>query len=71
MMFDSVKRLTEAVCAVLHDCTVYLTGSVCLNDYRHGWSDIDMLFLAAGKVSISVSTVPIRAVCIVSMHKHT
>ncbi|MBQ8186030.1 MAG: DUF4111 domain-containing protein [Clostridia bacterium] len=55
-MLVSVNRFTDAVCAVVPDCTVYLTGSAAAGDYRHGWSDIDMLFLTRTELTADTAS---------------
>jgi len=43
----AVNRMVREITAVLADCSpsVYLYGSAVLNDFRLGWSDIDILVL--------------------------
>lgn len=55
-MLVSVNRFADAVCRIVPDCTVYLTGSAAVGDYRHGWSDIDMLFLTSASLSEKAAT---------------
>lgn len=55
-MLVSVNRLTDAVCGIVPDCTVYLTGSAAIGDYHHGWSDIDMLFLAPAELTAEMAS---------------
>lgn len=50
-MIISVKKFADAVCEIVPDCTVYLTGSAAVNDYHHGWSDIDMLYLTTTELT--------------------
>lgn len=45
-MFVSLGKFTEAIGEILPGCTVYLTGSAAMDDYREGWSDLDLLILA-------------------------
>ncbi|MBQ8200626.1 MAG: DUF4111 domain-containing protein [Clostridia bacterium] len=42
----AIRRMTDEICRILADCVpaVYLYGSAA-GDYRHGWSDIDLLVL--------------------------
>ncbi len=54
-MFESIARMTEEIAAVM-DGRVYcawLYGSVVLNDFRLGWSDIDFIVLTDGPISDS------------------
>ncbi|MBQ2726312.1 MAG: DUF3795 domain-containing protein [Clostridia bacterium] len=46
-MFVSLGRFAAEAETILPGCTVYLTGSASMGDYREGWSDIDLLILAA------------------------
>ena len=45
-MFVSLGKFVDAVTEILPECTVYLTGSAAMNDYREGWSDLDLLILS-------------------------
>ena len=53
----SIKRSTEEmanrICSILYNCSpsVYIYGSVALNDFRSGWSDIDILVLTQKQIS--------------------
>ncbi len=44
---ESVETMTAAIRQILagNPCTIYLYGSVTMNDFRPGWSDIDLLCL--------------------------
>lgn len=44
-MFVSLEKFVGAVREILPGCTVYLTGSAAMDDYREGWSDLDLLIL--------------------------
>ncbi len=56
-MLESVARMTEEIVAVMdrrvHSAWLY--GSVALNDFRLGWSDIDYIVLTDGPISESQS----------------
>lgn len=43
----AIQKMTSEIADILSDCSpsVYLYGSVALNDFRLGWSDIDILCL--------------------------
>ena len=54
-IFDSIKRITDEIVAIM-DGNVYgiwLYGSVVLDDFRPGWSDIDFIALTEGAISAS------------------
>ena len=50
---QSIERMTGRLCDVLEQKvhSIWLYGSVVLDDFRPGWSDIDMLVLAGGPVT--------------------
>ena len=52
-MRHSIEQMTNRICAILQDCTpsIYLYGSVVLDDFRLGWSDIDILVLTQAQIS--------------------
>jgi len=54
-MLDSIQRMTnEIVTAMDGDvCGLWLYGSVVLDDFRLGWSDIDFIVLTNGTISES------------------
>lgn len=54
-MLESIARMTEEIAAVMEDRvhSVWLYGSVVLNDFRLGWSDIDFIALTNGALSDS------------------
>lgn len=45
------KMANEIYETVKNDCSVYLYGSVTLDDFREGWSDIDIIALTGHKMS--------------------
>ncbi len=45
-MFVSLEKFAAEAEKILPGCTIYLTGSAAMADYREGWSDIDLLILA-------------------------
>ncbi|HPF57115.1 MAG TPA: nucleotidyltransferase domain-containing protein, partial [Clostridiales bacterium] len=49
----SISKMTEAITAILSENqpSVYLFGSVVLDDFRLGWSDIDILCLTQTEIS--------------------
>lgn len=51
----AIRRMTEAISGVLADNqpSIYLYGSSVLNDFRLGWSDIDILALTKKRISSS------------------
>lgn len=54
-MLDSIQRMTDEIVTVM-DGNVYgiwLYGSVVLDDFRLGWSDIDFIALTDGTISVS------------------
>ena len=53
LMRHSIELMTNRICAILQDCapSIYLYGSVVLNDFRLGWSDIDILVLTQVQIS--------------------
>ncbi len=52
-MEDSIKILTKEVVKILgnNNCSIYLYGSITLNDFKVGWSDIDILCLTEESIS--------------------
>ena len=42
---QSIERMTDRICVILERNvhSMWLYGSVVLNDYRPGWSDIDLI----------------------------
>ena len=46
VLMDSVRTILEE-----NDLTVYLFGSICLDDFKLGWSDIDVLMLTEKTIS--------------------
>jgi len=54
-MKKSIQILIERVKKILrsNDITVYLFGSICLDDFKLGWSDIDILILTKDILSES------------------
>ena len=51
----SINRMVRSICQILSDNrpSVYLYGSCALNDFRIGWSDIDILVLTEKEISAS------------------
>ncbi len=51
---QSIGRMAERICAILDKNvhSVWLYGSVVLDDFRLGWSDIDLLVLASGRITV-------------------
>ena len=51
-MNQSIKRLTDKIAGILEGNTdsVWLYGSVVLDDFRMGWSDIDLLVLTRRQI---------------------
>ena len=49
----AIDRMKEQICAVLDQRvhSIWLYGSVVLDDFRPGWSDIDLLVLAGGRIT--------------------
>lgn len=49
----AIRNMTSEISSILSDCSpsVYLYGSVTLNDFRLGWSDIDILCLTQKPIS--------------------
>lgn len=50
---DSIERMTNQICAVLgwNVHSIWLYGSVVLDDFRPGWSDIDLLVLTGSPIT--------------------
>ena len=48
----SIRTMTARIAEILEECapSVYLYGSVVLDDFRPGWSDIDILVLTEGRI---------------------
>ncbi|MBR4000312.1 MAG: DUF3795 domain-containing protein [Clostridia bacterium] len=44
-MFVSLRKFAAAADGIVPGCTVWLTGSASVEDYREGWSDLDLLIL--------------------------
>ncbi len=49
----SVNKMVHEIGSILSDCepSIYLYGSSALDDFRLGWSDIDILVLTARQIS--------------------
>ena len=43
-MFTIIRRMTDEICAILGENkpSIYLYGSAARNDFREGWSDVDL-----------------------------
>ena len=52
-MFNSISRMTDAIASIMDGRVsgIWLYGSVVLNDFRLGWSDIDFIALTDGAIS--------------------
>lgn len=52
-MKHSIEQMTDRICAVFGDYkpSIYLYGSVVLDDFRLGWSDIDILVLTQTSIT--------------------
>jgi predicted nucleotidyltransferase/RimJ/RimL family protein N-acetyltransferase len=50
---ESIQTVRDAIAAILAENapTVYLYGSVALDDFQYGWSDIDLLVLTEKQIS--------------------
>lgn len=50
---QSIGQMAERICAVLDKNvhSIWLYGSVVLDDFRPGWSDIDLLVLASCRIT--------------------
>ena len=50
---QAVRKMTERIAAILDGKvhSIWLYGSVVLDDFRPGWSDIDLLVLADGRIT--------------------
>lgn len=48
-----IEKMTFEICNILSECSpsVYLYGSITLDDFRFGWSDIDILVLTDKQMS--------------------
>lgn len=49
----AINKMTHEIHSILSDCepSVYLYGSLVLDDFRPGWSDIDILVLTDRQIS--------------------
>ena len=54
-MLDAITKMTNRIVAIMDGnvCGVWLYGSVVLDDFRPGWSDIDFVALTEGPISES------------------
>lgn len=52
-MLDSIAKMSSEIVSILDGriCNIWLYGSVVMNDFRPGWSDIDFIALTDGKIS--------------------
>ncbi len=52
-MYKAINKMVLSISKILIDClpTIYLYGSVPLNDFKLGWSDIDILCLTKKEMS--------------------
>ena len=55
LMQASVDRVTERIAGIMdgHVHSAWLYGSVVLDDFRPGWSDIDLLVLTSAEITES------------------
>ncbi|HEY8423120.1 MAG TPA: aminoglycoside adenylyltransferase domain-containing protein [Thermoclostridium sp.] len=53
MIEQSIETMTNRIAGILSDNkpSIYLYGSIVLDDFKDGWSDIDILCLAETKIS--------------------
>lgn len=53
MLCSSIKNMTAHIAAILAPCapSIYLYGSCTMDDYKPGWSDIDILVLTRTQIS--------------------
>ena len=53
----AIQKMVSRISGILQDCypSIYLYGSLILNDFRLGWSDIDILVLTEKKMSMEQS----------------
>lgn len=53
MFCSSIKNMTAHIAAILAPCapSIYLYGSCTMDDYKPGWSDIDILVLTRTQIS--------------------
>ena len=51
----AVNRMVRAITDILSDCapSIYIYGSVAMDDFRLGWSDIDLLILTEKEITES------------------
>lgn len=49
----AINHMVREICSILGDCSpsIYMYGSCVLNDFRLGWSDIDILVLTEKEIS--------------------
>lgn len=52
-MKESIASMTKQIAEILCSCSpsIYLYGSVALDDFKLGWSDIDLICLTKNKIS--------------------
>ncbi len=52
-MYRAIARITDEIVRIMDGKIhgIWLYGSVAMNDFRMGWSDIDFVALTAGKIS--------------------
>lgn len=51
-MSNAINKMAERISDITNkDCSVYLYGSVALDDFREGWSDIDVIALTGHTLS--------------------
>ena len=52
-MQKAIAIMTQAIAEILRDSlpTIYLYGSAAMDDYREGWSDIDLLVLTGSRIT--------------------
>ena len=52
-MFDSITRMTKEIVSILNGDvhSIWLYGSIVQDDFRLGWSDIDILVLTGKQIT--------------------
>lgn len=50
---ESIEKIKTEIISILEDNkpTIYLFGSIALNDFKLGWSDIDILVLTDSEIT--------------------
>ncbi|MNC08612.1 hypothetical protein D3C75_562080 [compost metagenome] len=52
-LYESIKIMTNEISFILFDniLSIYLLGSITLDDFKQGWSDIDILVLTKQEIT--------------------